>query len=45
MEGLYKLLGLPEGVEAHALVVFGHPAQEFKRVDRFQPERIHANRW
>ena len=45
MEGLKKLLGLPEGVQAHALVVFGHPAQEFKRVDRFKPERIHANRW
>ena len=45
MAGLKKLLGLPEGVEAHALVVFGHPAQDFKRVDRFKPERIHANRW
>ena len=45
MEGLARLLALPEGVKAHALVVMGHPAQEFKRVDRFQPERIHANRW
>ena len=47
MEGLGKLLGLPEGVVPHALVVIGHPArpEDFKRVDRFKPERIHRNRW
>jgi nitroreductase len=45
MEGLAKLLKFPEGVSAHALVVMGHPAQEFKRVDRFNPERIHKNVW
>jgi nitroreductase len=45
MEGLARLLALPEGVKAHALVVMGHPAQDFKRVDRFKPERIHQNRW
>lgn len=45
MEGLRKLLALPEGVQAHALVVLGHPAQEFKVVDRFKPERIHQNAW
>jgi nitroreductase len=45
MEGLARLLGLPEGVTAHALVVAGHPAQEFKVVDRFKPERIHKNGW
>ncbi|WP_029460894.1 nitroreductase family protein [Solidesulfovibrio alcoholivorans] len=45
MEGLARLLALPEGVKAHALVVMGHPAQDFKRVDRFKPERIHQNHW
>ncbi len=45
MEGLARLLGLPDGVLAHALVALGHPAQEFKRVDRFKPERIHRNVW
>jgi len=45
MEGLAKLLKFPEGVTAHALVVIGHPAQEFTRVDRFKPERIHKNVW
>lgn len=45
MEGLGRLLRLPDGVKAHALVVMGHPAQAFKRVDRFQPGRIHRNVW
>lgn len=45
MEGLAKLLQFPEGVTAHALVVMGHPAQEFKRIERFNPERIHKNVW
>ncbi|EFL49966.1 nitroreductase [Solidesulfovibrio fructosivorans JJ]] len=45
MEGMATLLGLPEGVSAHALVVLGHPSPDFKRVDRFKPERIHRNRW
>lgn len=29
----------------HALVPLGYPAQEFKRVERFKPERIHRNGW
>jgi len=45
MEGLAGLLALPEGTTPHALVVIGHPAQEFKRVDRFKPGRIHRNGW
>jgi nitroreductase len=45
MTGMARLLKLPDGVLPHALVVIGHPAQAFKRVDRFKPERIHANGW
>jgi len=47
MKGLAGLLQFPEGVEAHALVVLGHPAPDatFKRLDRFKPERIHRNGW
>lgn len=45
MTGMAGLLGLPEGVSAHALVVLGHPAHEFKRVDRYKPDRIHRDRW
>lgn len=39
------LLRLPEGFLPHALVPLGYPAQEFRRVDRFKPERIHRNGW
>ena len=45
MTAMAGLLRLPEGVAPHALVVLGHPAQEFKKIDRFKPERIHRNGW
>ncbi|EKO40314.1 MAG: nitroreductase [Solidesulfovibrio magneticus str. Maddingley MBC34] len=45
MTAMAGLLQLPEGVAPHALVVLGHPAQEFKKIDRFKPERIHRNGW
>lgn len=45
MAAMAGLLRLPEGVAPHALVVLGHPAQEFKKIDRFKPERIHRNGW
>lgn len=48
MKGLAELLKLPAGVEAHGLVVVGHPGPDaaFRRVeDRFKPERIHRNGW
>ncbi len=45
MTAMAGLLTLPEGILPHALVVLGHPAQEFKKIDRFKPERIHRNGW
>jgi len=45
MEPMAKRLGLPEGFAPHSLVPLGHPAQEFRRIDRFNPERIHRNGW
>lgn len=45
MTAMAGLLRLPEGIAPHALVVLGHPAQEFKKIDRFKPERIHRNGW
>ena len=45
MVPMAALLKLPEGFLPHALVPLGYPAQEFKRVDRFKPERIHRNAW
>jgi nitroreductase len=45
MTAMAGLLRLPEGILPHALVALGHPAQEFKKIDRFKPERIHRNGW
>ena len=45
MTAMAGLLKLPEGIAPHALVALGHPAQEFKKIDRFKPERIHRNGW
>jgi nitroreductase len=45
MAPMAALLKLPEGFLPHALVPLGYPAQEFTRVDRFMPERIHRNGW
>ena len=45
MTAMAGLLRLPEGIAPHALVALGHPAQEFKKIDRFKPERIHRNGW
>ena len=45
MEGLRRLVGLPEKVIAHSLVVFGYPAESVPRDDRYRPERVRRNRW
>ena len=38
-----KHFNLPDNVKPHSLVVMGWPDAEFKRQDRFKPERIHVN--
>ena len=45
MEGLRKLLGLPQNVIAHSLVVIGHPAEQVGAENRYREERVHRNRW
>jgi nitroreductase len=45
MEGLRRLLGLPEQTMAHSLVVLGYRGEEVLPEDRYRPERIHRNRW
>ncbi len=39
------LVGCPQQVIPHSLVVFGYPAQELAPQNRFKPERIHQNTW
>lgn len=45
MNGLAGLLGLPEKVIAHSLIVLGHPAERPASENRYRPDRIHKNRW
>lgn len=45
MEGLRRLVGLPENVIAHSLVVLGYPAERVPPQDRYRPERVRRNRW
>ena len=45
MEGLRRLLDLPENVIAHSLVVLGYPGEQVQPQDRYRPERVHRNRW
>ena len=45
MEGLKRLVGLPEKVIAHSLVVLGYPAEQVPAEDRYRPERVYHNRW
>jgi nitroreductase len=45
MDGLRQLLGLPENVVAHSLVVLGYPGEQLPPVNRYKPERVHRNKW
>ena len=45
MDGLKKLVGLPEGVMAHSLIVLGYPAEQPTPQDRYQSDRVRRNHW
>jgi len=45
MDGLRRLLHLPENVIAHSLVALGYPAEQPAPADRYRRERIHYNHW
>ena len=45
VEGLRKLLGLPKGVIPLALIALGHPDETKPPSDRYNPERVHHERW
>jgi nitroreductase len=40
-----RLLGLPEAVNAHSLVVIGYPAEQPRPENRYRAERVHRNQW
>jgi len=45
VEGLRKLLGLPEHVTPLSLIAVGHPAESKPPSNRYEASRIHRNRW
>ncbi len=45
VEGLRELLGIPEHVIPHSLLLFGYPAESPPVVRRHPPDRVHRNRW
>ena len=45
IEGFRQLLGIPERVVPHSLVVIGYPAEQVEAVDRYLPERVRRNAW
>jgi nitroreductase len=45
MAGLKRLLGLPERIMPHSLVVLGQAAEQPPPANRYRPERVHRNRW
>lgn len=45
VEGIKKLVGLPDHVYPLALVPIGHPAEEVPQPDRLNRTRVHLDRW
>lgn len=45
IDGLRRLLDLPENVVPHSLIVLGYPAEQPAAEDRYRAERVHHNRW
>ncbi|MBN2847907.1 MAG: nitroreductase family protein [Coriobacteriia bacterium] len=45
VEPLKKVLGLPEGVEPFCVLAVGHPAEAKPPAERFDPSRVHRDRW
>ena len=45
VEGLRRLLDAPDHVVPFAIVAVGHPAQRKPPSERFDPSRVHHERW
>ncbi|MFZ2089873.1 MAG: nitroreductase family protein [Desulfobaccales bacterium] len=45
MDGVKKLLNLPEQVMPLTIIPIGYPAEQKPRENRFEPSRLHKNKW
>jgi nitroreductase len=43
--GMRKLLNIPERILPLSLISIGYPAERVSKEDRYQPSRVHTNRW
>lgn len=45
MEGVSRVLGLPENITPFCIIPLGYPVREPKPRDKYDESRIHRNRW
>lgn len=45
ISGIRELIELPENVMPFCIIALGYSTENSKQSDRFNPERIHYNRW
>jgi len=45
VKGISGLMGLPENIKPLSLVSIGYPGEEKPHPDRYDPSRIHHDRW
>lgn len=43
--GMRKLLNIPERILPLSLISIGYPAERIGKENRYQPSRVHTNRW
>lgn len=43
--GVRRLLELPDGIRPLCIIVVGHPAESKPPANRFNPDRVHRDRW
>ncbi len=43
--GMRELFRLPDGIMPFCVVAVGHPAEDPGPADRYQPSRVHQDRW
>ena len=45
IKGMIELLRLPQNIMPFSLISIGHPVENQGKVDRYNPLRIHHNKW
>jgi nitroreductase len=43
--GMRRLLAIPDRILPLSVVAIGYPEERASKEDRYQPSRVHTNRW